>query len=120
MASISEASDAIMHPLPRGHAIAAAVSLCLGGCSVETRVAGFEDDRNRELGRPIDRQVVRAARDYPEYHSVKEVGDSTIYTVSNYRGCSWRYVVETVTGTVVRWEYASERRKCGLATYGPW
>lgn len=87
---------------------------------MERRLASFEGDRNRELGRPIDREVVRAARDYPDFRSVKEVGDSTIYTVTNHRGCSWRYVVETATGTVVRWEYASERRKCGLATYGPW
>jgi hypothetical protein len=55
-----------MHSRPRQHAVAAALSLCLGGCSVEARLADFEDARNQELGGPTRRSFARAARDYRE------------------------------------------------------
>jgi hypothetical protein len=37
-----------MRSRPRQHAVAAALSPCLGGCSVEARLADFEDARNQE------------------------------------------------------------------------
>lgn len=97
MATVANGNEAIFHSRPRRHTVAAAIFLCFSGCFAETRLAHFEDARNRELDQRVNADIEVAARHYPDLHSERNVDDSTIHTLSIHRGCSGRFVVETVS-----------------------